>query len=192
MARYMGPTTSINHILHKLVVIFGTIAFFEVLMQTFFIRWARGVSSFARRLGGTLNNTQLQCLQRMMDLEAQQCLKDHFFHGVRKHICDSAWYFYSIPGVLYFQLMIVAQKVESESEETQDCLRARVVVTTEAVEEMAKLKQQITQLMAALVQTGWGNGHTSTLSSPQKHGSGGCSHSCLGSHNGWGVPGKTT
>ena len=35
MAWYMGPTTSVAHILWKLSVIFGTVASFDVLMQNF-------------------------------------------------------------------------------------------------------------------------------------------------------------
>ena len=35
MARYMGPTSSVAHILQKLMVIFGTVASFDVLMQNF-------------------------------------------------------------------------------------------------------------------------------------------------------------
>ena len=35
MAWYMGPTASISDILDKLVVIFGTVALFDVLMQKF-------------------------------------------------------------------------------------------------------------------------------------------------------------
>ena len=58
MARYMGPTTSIDHILHKLSVIFGTVASFIVLMQNFY-KVSQGssekVPSFAMRLEGTLN-----------------------------------------------------------------------------------------------------------------------------------------
>ena len=35
MAQYMGPTAGINHILWKLLVIFGKVALFNVLMQKF-------------------------------------------------------------------------------------------------------------------------------------------------------------
>ena len=62
--------------------------------------------------------------------------------------------------------MIAAWKVESKNEETWDQIRTRAMVTTKPVEGVAKLKQLITQLMATLTKTGWGNGHTSTLSSP--------------------------
>ena len=99
-----------------------------------------GVPSFATRMEGILNQIQLQCPGRMMDLEAKQHLRDCLFHGVRRHIHDSIWYLYSTPGVLYLQLMMVAQKAESENEETWDWVRTKPTVA----------KQQIAQLMAAL------------------------------------------
>ena len=55
----------------------------------------------------------------MRDLEAQQHLMDHLFHGVRKHICDPIWNLYSTPGVLYSQLIEDGQKAVSKNEETQ-------------------------------------------------------------------------
>ena len=36
MARYMGPTTRMAHILWKLSVIFGTVASFDILKQYFY------------------------------------------------------------------------------------------------------------------------------------------------------------
>ena len=154
MARYMGSTTSIDYILHKLSVTFGTVALFNVLMQNFY-KVSQGnnkkVPSFAMRLEGTLNQIQLQCPGRMMDLEAQQCLRDCLFDGVRKHMHDSIQYLYNTLGKSYSQLMIAAWKVESENEETQDGVRMRAVVTT--VKGTAELKHQITQLMVALTQT---------------------------------------
>ena len=35
MAQYMGPTTSLAHILQKLTIIFSTVASFNMLMQNF-------------------------------------------------------------------------------------------------------------------------------------------------------------
>ena len=108
MAGYMGCTTSVDHILHKLSVTFGTVASFNVLMQNFY-KVSQGnnkkVPSFAMRLEGTLNQIQLQCLRRMMDLEVHQHLRDCLFHGVRKHIdisiYDSVWYLYNIHGTCH-------------------------------------------------------------------------------------------
>ena len=57
MDRYMGPTTSVAHILQKLTIIFVTVASFDILMQTFY-KVMQGnhekVPSFAMRLEGTL------------------------------------------------------------------------------------------------------------------------------------------
>ena len=76
-----------------------------------------------------------------MDLEAQQHLKDCFFHGVQEHICDTFEYLYSTPGTSYSQLMVAAQKVESENEETQEKVRARATLTTDPGEGKAELGQ---------------------------------------------------
>ena len=88
MAQHMGPTTSVAHILWKLSVTFGTVVqkFYKVTQGN---NWK--VPSFATRLDSTLNQIQLQCAQRMVDLEAQQHLKDHLFNRVHKHICNSVW-----------------------------------------------------------------------------------------------------
>ena len=39
MARYMGPTTIMAHMLQKLMVIFGTVALFYVLMLPLVPKW---------------------------------------------------------------------------------------------------------------------------------------------------------
>ena len=93
MAQYMGPATSVAHMLWKLLVIFGTVASFDVLMQNFY-KVMQGnnekVPSFATRLEGTNN-------QRMTDPEIQQHLKNCLFHTVQKHIHNSIQYVYSTP-----------------------------------------------------------------------------------------------
>ena len=70
MARYMGPTTSMAHILQKLMVIFGTVVSFDILMQNFY-KVTRSnhekIPSFAIRLEGTLKQIRLQCPRMIMD-----------------------------------------------------------------------------------------------------------------------------
>ena len=69
MARYVGPTASVNHILWKLSVIFGMVASIDVVMQNLYKVTQNNnkkVPSFATRLEGTLNEIQLQCPGRMM------------------------------------------------------------------------------------------------------------------------------
>ena len=54
MARYMGPTTSVSEILQKLMVTFGTVESFNVLMQNVY-KVTQGnhekVPSFATKAG---------------------------------------------------------------------------------------------------------------------------------------------
>ena len=196
----MGPTASVAHILKKLLVIFGIVASFDILMQNFYNITQgnnRKVPSFATGLEGTLNQIRLQCRRRMMDLEAQQYFKDYLFHGVQKHILDSIQYLYSTPRTSYSQLMVAAHKAESESEEIQDKVRVRATVDTDSREGMAELGQQIARLMAALTKAGQGSNPSSASSSPWERGhrrgnGGNSSPNCPNSHNGRGGPRQTT
>ena len=89
MARYMGPTASVSDILQKLMVIFQTVAWLDVLMQNFY-KVTQGthekVPSFITRLEGTLNQIWLKCPRRIAKHEVLWHLKDYPFHRVCKHI----------------------------------------------------------------------------------------------------------
>ena len=100
-------------------------------------------------------------------MEVQHHLMDHLFHGVCKHICDSLWYLYSVPGSSYLQLMVATRKAESENKKTQEKVRARAAVTSDLGEGIAELSQQIVKLMDTLTQTGQDSGSTSAPGSPQ-------------------------
>ena len=70
MARYMGPTTSVTHILQILTLIFGTVTSFDIIMQNFYKATQSNhekVPSFATRLEGTLNQIRLHCPGRITD-----------------------------------------------------------------------------------------------------------------------------
>ena len=69
MARYMGPTASMAHILQKLTYFQGS-SVIDMLMQKFYKVTQNNIEkvpSFATRLEGTLNQIQLQCPRRIMD-----------------------------------------------------------------------------------------------------------------------------
>ena len=171
MARYMGPTTSMAHILQKLMVIFGTVISFDILMQHFCKVTQsnhKKVPSFAMRLEGTLNQIRLQCPGRITDQELQQHLKDHLFQRVCKHIRHLIQYLYSNPRTTYSQLMITACKAESKNEETCDKVWARSAVTTEPVKGTTELGNQMGKLMAALIRAGQSNSPSSTQNSPRE------------------------
>ena len=98
MARYMGPTASVSDILQKLMVILGTVALFDVLMQNFYKVTQENhkkVPSFGTRLEGTLNQIQLKCPRWIANHKVSWHLKDCLFHRVHKHIRDSIRYLYS-------------------------------------------------------------------------------------------------
>ena len=137
MARYMGPTASVSDILEKLMVIFGTAASLDVLMQNVY-KVTQGnhekVPSFTTRLEGTLNQIQLKCPRWIPDNEVPWYLKDCLFHGIHKHIWDSIRYLNSNPETTYSRLIVATLKAKSEMEEVKDKVRARSAVTTEVVD----------------------------------------------------------
>ena len=79
MACYIGPTASVSKILEKLLVIFRTVASFDVLMQNFY-KITQGsskkVPSFATRLEGTLNQIRLRCPGQIPDHKVPWHLKE--------------------------------------------------------------------------------------------------------------------
>ena len=115
---------------------------------------------------GPLNQIRLQCPGRMMDLEVQQHLKDHPFHGVCKLIRDSIQYLYSTPRTSYLQLMVAAHKLESKSEEIWDKVRAKAAVATDSGEGTTELGQQIAKLMAVLTKVGQASSPDSAQAAP--------------------------
>ena len=89
MSQYMGPTASVAHIFRKLLVIFGTVASFNVLMQNFYEVMQgnnKKVPSFSMRLEEPLNQIRLQWPRRMTYLEVQQHLKDCFLYSLGTHM----------------------------------------------------------------------------------------------------------
>ena len=79
MAWYMGPTANVGEILQKLMVIFGMVASFDVLMQNLY-KVTEGnnekVPYFATRLEGTLNQIRLKCPGRKADCKVACYFKD--------------------------------------------------------------------------------------------------------------------
>ena len=149
------------------------------------------VPSFATRLEGTFNQTQLKCSRWIAVHEVPWHLKDHLFHE------DSIRYLYSNPAATYSELLVAAQKAESETEEAQDKVRAKSAVIAESVDGCPELSNQITRLMAALTRAEQGNHPASAPNSPrhQGHWRGWMDRNTpnhLSSHNGWIGLGQTT
>ena len=200
MARYMGPTTSVTEILQKLMVIFGTVTPFDVLMQNIYNLTQDNhekVPSFATRLDGTLNQIQHKCPGRIVDCKVACHLKDWLFHGVHMHIRDSIRYLHSNPETTYSQLMVAARKAESKMEDAEEEVRARSSTATEVADGSKELGDQIARLMATPNRTEQGTCPASAPSSPRHrgHGRGWMDRNtpvCPSSHNGYTGLGQNT
>ena len=151
MAHYMGPTASVSEILEKLLVIFGTVMSFDVLMQSFYKIMQGGneiVPSFMTRLEGTLNQIRIRCPGRIANHEVPWHLKERLFHGVKKLVRDSIQYLYGNPQTTHSKLVVAARRAESKTEEIK--VKVRSAATTEVPSSSKELGDQIARLMAAL------------------------------------------
>ena len=128
--------------------------------------------SFAMRLEGTLNQNRLKCPRGIADCKVTWHLKDQLFQGVCKNIRDSIRYLPSNPETTYSQLVVAAHKVESETEEAKDKVRARSAAAPEVVDGSKELGNQIGRLMATLTRAEQGNCPASAPNSPRHRGHG--------------------
>ena len=97
-------------------------------------------------------------------------LKDHLFHGVKKHIRDSVRYLYSNPRTTYSKLVVATRRAESKMEET--LVRVRSAATTKVPSGLKELGDQIARLMAALTRAEQSTHSASAPSSPRHRGRG--------------------
>ena len=151
--------------------------------------------SFMTRLEGTLNQIRIRCPGRIANCEVPWHLKEQLFHGVRKHVRDSIRYLYSNPQTIYSELVVAAQRAESEMEETK--VKVRSAATTEVPSSSKELGHQIARLMAALTRAEWGSHPASAPNNPRHRGCGrGWTDRntpvCRSSHNGLTGLGQTT
>ena len=200
MTWYMGPTVNVREILQNFMVIFGTVASFDVLMQNFY-KVTQGnnekMPSFATRLKGTLYQIWLKCSGRIADCKVACHLKDQLFHGVHKHIRDSIRYLHGNPETTYSQLMVTARKAESENEDAKEKVKAWSLAATKVSNGSKELGNQIAWLMAALNREEQGIHPASVPNNPRQRGCGRGRTDrntpvCPSSHNGWTGQGQNT
>ena len=95
---------------------------------------------------------------------------------------DTIRYLYGNPQTTYSELVVTAQRAESETEEMK--VKVRSAATTEVPSSSKELGDQIAQLMAALTRAEQGSCPASTPNSPRHRGCGRGQtdrqeHSCL-------------
>ena len=108
---------------------------------------------------------------------------------------DSIRYLYRNPQTTYSELVVAAQRAESEMEETK--VKARTAAATEVASGSKELGDQIARLMAALTREEQGSHPASAPNSPrdQGHRRGWTDRNTPvhpSSHNGWTGLGQTT
>ena len=95
--------------------------------------------------------------------EVQKHLRDCLFHGLHKQLCDSMHCLYKDMRITYPQLMMAAQKAESEQE---DQLREGVCARlsqSEGKENITRLSKKIGQLIVVIQKP-----QRTTTSNPQQ------------------------
>ena len=172
MALYMGPTAGVSKILEKLLVIFGTVASFDVLMQNFYKISQGGnekVPSFVTRLEGTLNQIRIKCPSRIADHECQATSRTDCSTGSRNmsetlsDICTVTLR----PPTLNWWLLQGELKAKQETK-----VKARSAAATEVPSGSKELGDQIARLMAALTRAEQSSCSASAPSSPRHRGCG--------------------
>ena len=113
---YLDPHVTVDQMLEKLKMTYGTVAGYDVLMQNVHgmnqVK-AEKVQVFATRLEGSLNQICVQFLNLLSDHEMQNHLRDRYFYGVHK-VLDSSRYMYDDPSISHTQLLVALQKAKQK------------------------------------------------------------------------------
>ena len=170
MAQFMGPTASVSNILQNVMVIFGMVASFDMLMQNFY-KVTQGnhekVPLFTMRLEGTLNQIRLKCPRWIAD-------------------CEVTWYITNwlrtsgIPSDIYTAIprpptpswwsQPAKQKVRRRRPKTKSGLG--LLQPQKQWMALKELCNQIVRLMATLTRAEHGNNPASAPNSPRHRGHG--------------------
>ena len=113
----MGPEVTLDSIIKKFSIIYGTVKSYEILMGDFY-RANQGeeetVTSFATHVEGLLSCVRDKYPQQIPQDKEQQLLKDRLFHGCQKGIRDSVKYRHANTTVDYMTFLEECRKAEDE------------------------------------------------------------------------------
>ena len=86
---------TVTEILLQLLLFYGTVSSFDILMQALYqvaLGIVEEVTAYAIRLEEAMAKTRTNCLERNSKTDAQQKPKDNLFNGVHNGIQDSMQY----------------------------------------------------------------------------------------------------
>ena len=114
----LSPRATLDDIIEKFKWPYGSIESFDTLTQEFY-RIVQGknekVQTFVLHLKRALKVIKQQHPYAMTEEEGVKHLKDLLFHRLKPNIHNSLHYIYDNPGSQYSQLVMAAQKAETET-----------------------------------------------------------------------------
>ena len=117
---YLGLQAPVSDIINKLELIYGTVAFFDILMKNFY-KLQQGktekVPTDVTHLEGALNAVQKEYPTMLSTGKVQKHLRDDVFHGLRQQLHNSMCYLYNDLRIMYPQLVTAVCKAESKQED---------------------------------------------------------------------------
>ena len=94
---FLGTKTDLEKNISKLETTYGTVSWYDVLMQQFYgvhMEKVEKVQSYATRMEGSLNQIQVKFPRMTSDREAKIKSRDRLFYWVLTTLGDSIWYMY--------------------------------------------------------------------------------------------------
>ncbi len=117
MVRLMGEESSVENILQRLSVIYGTVGSYESMMQEFYDlsqKHGEDVASFASRVQTMAGTISEHFPRRLPREDLREAIREKFYVGLREPLKSTLRYKFDSPMVTYEELLQLARKVESE------------------------------------------------------------------------------
>ena len=108
---YLGLQSPVSEIINKLELIYGTVASFDILKQSFYKLQQGKMEKLlvhVTHLEGMVNVVQQEYPMIVRAIKVQKQLRDCLFHGLHKKLCNSMYYLYDDPRIIYPQLVTAA------------------------------------------------------------------------------------
>ena len=110
-----GPDASLDTIIKKFTIIYGTVKSYDILIGHFYRANERGdetVTSFATQIEGLLSHVRDKFPNKIPLAREQDLLKDRLFHGCQKGVRYSVKYHHADPLVNYMTFLEECRKAE--------------------------------------------------------------------------------
>ena len=117
MVRLMGEESSVDNVLQRLAVIYGTVGSYESMMQEFYDmsqRQGEDVAMYASRVQRMAGTISEHFPRRFPRADIREAIREKFFVGLREPLKSTLRYKFDNPVVTYEELLQLARKIELE------------------------------------------------------------------------------